>query len=348
MNTDLAVVVVNWNTRDLLRRCLGSVQEGLDGAPFSWRIVVVDGASGDGSAAMVWEEFPGATLLELPENRGFGAAANYGLQALSPSPRLPVPQPSSFSEAGDGERARWGERPSPRYLLLLNADTEIVGRAIPVMVGYMAEHADVGVIGPQLRYPDGTVQSSRRRFPTPGTLFWESTVLEQYWPGNPWARRYHLADRPDDVEQEVDWLVGAALLLRAEAIAQAGLLDEGYFLYFEELDWCRRIRRAGWRIVYLPAAQVVHHEGRSTEQVPLQRHLHFGRSKVRYARQAFGNGWAGAVRWFLRAMYAGQWLIEGSKWLLGHRRALRRERMGIYAALLRDGLGEAREAGRKE
>lgn len=325
MKTDLAVVIVNWNTRDLLRRCLSSVQASLAGAPFSWRLVVVDSASSDDSAAMVRAEFPDVTLLELPENRGFGAAANHGLQALS------------LRGAGGQEAGEHAEQTSPRYLLLLNADTEVVDGAIRVLVDYMADHPDVGVVGPQLRYPDGTVQSSRRRFPTPGTLFWESTVLEQCWPGNPWARRYHLADRTDDVEQEVDWLVGAGLLLRAEAIAQAGPLDEGYFLYFEELDWCRRIRQAGWRVVYQPAAQIVHHEGRSTEQVPLQRHLHFGRSKVRYAQRSFGRGWARAVRCFLLTMYAWQWLIEAGKWLLGHRRALRQERMRVYAALLRSG-----------
>jgi GT2 family glycosyltransferase len=223
-------------------------------------------------------------------------------------------------------------------VLLLNADTEIVGTAIADMLAYLDAHPEVGVVGPQLRYPDGTVQPSRRRFPTLATLFWESTALERCFPGNPWARRYHVADRPDDEEQEVDWLVGACLLVRAEAIAQAGLLDEGYFLYFEELEWCQRIRGAGWWIVYLPAAGVLHHEGRSTEQVPLQRLLYFGWSKVRYARVAFGPAWAGLLRGFLLATYAWDWLVEGTKWLVGHKRALRKERMRIYEAVLRDGL----------
>jgi len=232
--------------------------------------------------------------------------------------------------------------PSPSPVLLLNADAEAVGPAIPTLFAYLEGHPEVGVVGPQLCFPDGTVQSSRRRFPTAGTLFWESTPLEQYWPGNPWARRYHCRDRPDDVEQEVDWLVGACLLVRAEAVQEAGLLDEGYFLYFEELEWLRRIGRAGWRVVYLPEARVIHHEGRSSEQVPLRRHLHFQRSKVRYARAALGPAWAGLLRLFLLAMYGWQWLVEGAKWMLGHRRALRRERMGIYAAVLRDGLAVKR------
>jgi N-acetylglucosaminyl-diphospho-decaprenol L-rhamnosyltransferase len=379
---DLAIVVINWNTRELLTRCLRSVRTALDagapltaasspthqapdavstrtkrgnaagapltaasspthqtpdavstrtkrgnaaGAPFAWQIVVVDSASSDGSAEMVQHEFPEVTVQVLAENRGFGAAANVGLRMQT----FPLPP----GNRGVG-------RSSPSAILLLNADTEVLGTAIQEMVTYLETHPDVGVVGPQLCYPDGQVQPSRRRFPTPATLFWESTVLEQYMPGNRWARRYHVADRPDDIAQEVDWLVGACLLVRGEAIAQAGLFDEGFFLYFEELEWCRRIRQAGWRVVYLPAARVIHHEGRSTEQVPLQRLLHFGRSKVRYAREAFGPRWAGLLRRFLLATFAWQWLVEAGKWLLGHRRGLRRERMRIYAAVLKDGLGE--------
>ena len=129
------------------------------------------------------------------------------------------------------------------YVFLLNPDTEVVGDAIPTLVRYMETHPDVAVVGPQLRYADGSVQSSRRRFPTKGVYFWESTPLEQRWPNNPWARRYHLADLPDDTEQEVDWLVGAALLVRRAAIERAGLLDAGFQMYSEELEWQRRISR---------------------------------------------------------------------------------------------------------
>jgi N-acetylglucosaminyl-diphospho-decaprenol L-rhamnosyltransferase len=335
---DLAVVVVSWNVRGLLGRCLRSVQVALADSGLSWQAVVVDSASSDGSAEMVRRDFPDVALLELPENRGFAAACNAALRASFPplpTPRSPLPSPLLWrGEGGSGER-----RGGPQALLLLNADTEIIGPAITEMLACLGAHPEVGVVGPRLRYPDGTVQSSRRRFPTPATLFWESTVLEQCWPGNPWARRYHLQDRPDDVEQEVDWLVGACLLVRAGAVAQAGLLDEGYFLYFEELEWLQRIHRAGWRAVYLPTAQVVHHEGRSSEQVPLQRHLQFQRSKVRYARQEFGPAWAAALRYFLLGTYAWKLLVEGAKWLVGHKRELRRERMGVYRQVLRDGLG---------
>ncbi len=312
---DLAVVVVSWNVRDLLGRCLRSVQVALAHGGLSGQVLVVDSASSDGSAELVRRDFPDAGLLVLPENRGFAAAANAALRELFSVSSL-----------------------RPRYVLLLNADTEVARPAITAMVSHLDRHPDVGVVGPRLRHPDGTPQPSRRRFPTPGTLFWESTVLEQYWPGNPWARRYHLRDRRDDAEQEVDWLVGACLTVRVEAVAQAGLLDEGYFLYFEELEWQQRLRRAGWRVTYLPVAEVVHHEGRSSEQVPLQRHLQFQRSKVRYARRELGPAWAAALRCFLLAMYVWKYLVEGAKWLLGHRREMRRERMRAYGQVLRDGL----------
>jgi GT2 family glycosyltransferase len=319
---DLTVLVANWNTRDHLARCLHSLHAALAGAGPAGQVIVVDSASTDGSAEMVRRDFPAVRVLALAQNRGFGAAANAALALIS------------TPGTGVGARA----------ILLLNADTEVDGTAIPRMLAYMDAHPDAGVVGPQLRFPDGTVQPSRRRFPTPATLFWESTVLERYFPHNRWARRYRCADLPDDAEQEADWLVGACLLVREQAIAQAGPLDEGYFLYFEELEWCRRIRQAGWRVVYLPSAHVVHHEGRSSEQVPLQRHLYFERSKVRYAQQTFGPRIAAVLRCFLLGTYLWQLLVEGVKWVLGHKRDLRRERVRIYAAVLRDGLRDVRPA----
>ncbi|MGB9723045.1 MAG: glycosyltransferase family 2 protein [Chloroflexia bacterium] len=313
--SELTVVIVSWNVRELLARCLRSVQASLAAGGLAGRVIVVDSASTDGSAEMVRRDFPEVTLLALEENRGFAAACN---AALTPTP-LP---------GGEGVRA----------FLLLNADVELEPEAIPRLASYLEAHPEVGVVGPQLRSPDGTVQSSRRRFPTVGTLFWESTLLEEVFPGNPWVRRYRMQDRPDDVEQEVDWLVGACLLVRDEAVSQAGPLDEGYFLYFEELEWLQRIRRAGWRVVYLPSVRAIHYGGRSTAQVPLERHLHFQRSKVRYARATFGPAVASLLRLFLLATHGWKFLVEGAKFLLGHRRDLRRERMRVYAAILRDGL----------
>lgn len=312
---DLSIIIVNWNVRELLRRCLTSILEARTSGtePGTWNLeletIVVDNASSDGSLEMLRAEFPQVQVIANEGNLGFTRGNNQGL-ALSRG----------------------------RYVLFLNPDTEIVGDSLAMMVRTMEARPTVGVLGPQLRYPDGTVQSSRRRFPTLITALFESTLLAQWWPENPWARHYRLADRPDDLEQEVDWLVGACLLARREALEQVGGFDEGFFMYSEELDLCRRLRAAGWRVVYLPQAQVIHHEGKSSEQVVPERHLHFQTSKVRYFRKHHGAWQAEALRLFLLATYVYQLLEEVLKWLVGHKRPLRAERVKAYWQVLRSGL----------
>jgi N-acetylglucosaminyl-diphospho-decaprenol L-rhamnosyltransferase len=312
---DLSVLIVNWNVAPLLRRCLTSIatSPGISlwaaKGTLQTEIIVVDNASSDGSLEMLTHEFPWARVIPNPVNVGFTRANN---QALA--------------------HARG------RYVLFLNPDTEVVGDALLIMVRYMEAHPDVGALGPQLRYPDGRIQPSRRRFPTLATAFLESTLLHQWWPDNPAARQYYLADSPDNLEQDVDWLVGACLLVRRKAIEQVGGFDERYFMYSEELDWCRRARAVGWRIVYLPTAQVIHHEGSSSEQAMAARHIHFNTSKVLYFQKYHGRWIAELVRLFLLATYVYQWGEEAAKWLAGHKRPLRQERMAAYAAVLRTGL----------
>ncbi len=329
---DLAIIIVNWNVCSLLQRCLASIYA-VTPRDVKLHVVVVDNASADGSAGMVREAFPQVQLIANKQNIGFTRGNNQALLALG------------FTEVGDAGAGigDFGSPESlglsrPRYVLLLNPDTEVVDDALAKMVSFMDSQPDVGVVGPQLLFPDGTIQSSRRRFPTLATAFLESTVLQQWWRENPIARRYYVLDQPDDVIQDVDWVVGACMMIRREAIEQAGLLDEGFFMYSEELDWCRRIKDRGWRVVYLPTAQVVHHEGKSSEQVVPARHIHFQRSKVRYFRKHHGRLPAMLLRFFLLAMYAYQIVLEGGKWLVGHKRPLRRERVAAYWQVIRSGL----------
>jgi hypothetical protein len=291
--------------RPLLRRCLQSIQT----AGLSLEIVVVDNASDDGSAQMVRADFPHVHLIANAKNRGFTAANNQGL-AVSHG----------------------------RYLLLLNPDTEVVDDALAAMVGYMDAYPEAGALGPQLRYPDGSLQPSRRRFPTLATALMESTVVQQWWADNRVLRRYTMADTGDDAIQPVDWVVGACLMVRRQAYEQVGGLDERFFMYSEELDWCHRIKDAGWAVMYLPTATVIHHEGKSSEQVVAARHIHFQSSKVHYFRKHHGTLQAEIVRWFLLATYVYQVAREGIKWLVGHKRPLRAERMRAYAEVLRSGL----------
>jgi GT2 family glycosyltransferase len=309
----LAIIIVSWNVRDLLRRCLHAVDASLAGSGMAYDILVVDNASSDGTPAMLRAEFPRVRLLEPGCNLGFVGGNNLALRALG------------FEQAPEA-----AQQERPAYVLLLNPDTEPVGDALPRMVHYLDQHLQVNAVGPRLRYSDGSPQSSRRRFPTPATFFWESTLLERTWPQNPWARRYHCADRSDDTEQQVDWLVGAVLLVRGTAIAQTGVLDERFFMYSEELEWQARLPGA---VVYLPSAEIIHHEGRSSEQVPAVRHVQFQRSRLLLARMWYGVAFAEVLRGFLLLCYLWELLVESAKHILGHRRDLRRERIRVYAVV---------------
>ena len=297
---DLSIVVVSWNVQELLSRCLRSVLDGSKSSAPDAEVIVVDNGSTDGSAHMVRTEFPHICLIANADNRGFPAANNQGIAIAK-----------------------------GRYVLLLNPDTEVVADALAVMVSYADAHPDVGVVGPRLLNPDGSVQPSRRRFPTLTTAFFESTWLERYAPRR-LLERYYVLDQPDDATLSVDWVDGSALMARREAVEQVGLMDEGFFMYSEELDWCRRFRGAGWRVVYLPTARVIHHKGKSSEQVAAACHTHFQTSKIRYFRKHHSPAAAGALRLFLLGSYAWQLGLEGVKWLVGHKRPLRVQRLVAY------------------
>ena len=271
---------------------------------------MVDNASHDGSPAMVQAEFPQVHLIAATQNLGFAKGNNVGLAEAR----------------GD-------------FMFLLNPDTVLAEDALAHLSDYLGRHAAVGVVGPKLLWPDGSVQSSRRRFPTVASMFLESTVLEQWFPNNRVARRYKFADRPELQVMAVDWLMGSALFIRKEAWQATGPLDETLFMYFEETDWCRRCVEAGWAIHYVPQAVVIHYEGQSSQQVAAARTIRFQRSKIRYTRKWFGRGWATVVQLFLLATFVFQGLLEGAKWVLGHKRTLRKERMITYWQVLKSGLG---------
>lgn len=312
--TDLAIVIVSWNVRDLLGRCLRAAEASLAGSGISYEIIVVDNRSADGTPTMLREAFPHVRLIEAGGNLGFAAGNNLALRQIL-------------------------ERNVP-FVLLLNPDTEPLGDAIPRLVRFLRDHPDLVVVGPQLRYADGSVQSSRRRFPTRMTLFWESTVLDRLWPSNPWARRYRCADTPDDQAQPVDWLVGAALLVRSAAVRQAGLLDERFFMYSEELEWQARLQRVSQAqpsgIWYLPDAVIIHHEGKSSEQAPVGRYVHFYRSRLLLAQMWYGQRFAQLLRIAIRLGFVYELTVEATKAFLGHRPDLRRRRIAVYRQTLRE------------
>ena len=292
---DVSIVVVSYNTAALLRTCLRSIRA--DVGP-SREVFVVDNASTDGSAEVVRTEFPDVRLIGNATNVGFTRANNQALRLAR-----------------------------GRYLLLLNPDAELRPGSLAALVDYLDANPGVGVVGPRLYYPDGALQSSRRRFPTLATGFVESTVLQRWLPRLDLLARYYCDDLPSDRVCEVDWVVGACMLVRSEAAAQVGYLDERFFMYSEELDWCRRLKSAGWGVAYTPDAEVVHHESRSAEQNLARRDILFNESKVRYFAKHYGRFWGGALRCHIFLTFVAQVVEEAAKWLLGHKRELRRRRL---------------------
>lgn len=308
MSPELSIIIVNWNVRDLLRDCLHSIEVGR--GDLMLEVIVVDSASSDGSVEMVRAEFPWVHLMACVENVGFPRGNNIGLAKAAGA-----------------------------CLLLLNPDTLILENALPAMVAYLRSQPAIGALGPKLLNADGSIQSSRRRFPTLATGFLESTWLEGLAPDV--LNRYYAMDLPDDVTSDVDWVTGACIMVPRAVYEAVGGLDEGYYMYSEELDWCRRIKEAGWRVVYYPTARIIHHYGKSSEQAVTARHINFQRAKLRYFRKYHGRGTALALRGFLLFTYAWQLVVEGVKGLLGSKPALRRQRVRAYFDVLRSGLPPA-------
>lgn len=236
---DLGIVIVNWNTRDYLRRCLETVMASQ--GDFSFKVVVVDNASSDGSAEMVRTAFPAVELIVSSVNGGYSYANNLGLRALG------------LRGAGDVDAN------APRYALLLNPDTEVPPESLYGMVRFMDAHPDVGVAGPKLVLEDGSLDlACRRSFPTPEVSFYRFSGLSKLFPRHPRFGRYNMTFMDPDVETEVDSVVGAYMQVRREAIRDAGLLDETFFMYGEDLDWAFRIKNRGWKVFYHPSVTVRH------------------------------------------------------------------------------------------
>lgn len=222
---DVSVVVVTLNALPWLERCLAGVR-GLE-------TVVVDHGSTDGTLELVRERFPEVRIVEQ-ENRGLGAGWNAGMRAAS-----------------------------GRYFLILNADAWVVGDAVARLVAFADARPDAGLVGPRLRNPDGSLQRSVRGFPTPWRLATEYYFLRKLAPGSRTLNAFYAGGFRHDEARSVDWLMGACMLVRREAFESTGGLDEAFFLFAEETDWCYRLRAAGWRVYFCPDAEVVHVGGAS-------------------------------------------------------------------------------------
>src|SRR5579864_1303861 len=266
---DLGIVIVNWNTRDLLRGCLRSLAESRAQHPdFRFGVCVVDNASSDGSSNMVRAEFPDVTVIDSPTNGGFACANNLGLRSLG----------------FDVEDTTYA---APRYALLLNPDTVVPPDALSTLVAYVDARSEVGVAGPKLILPDGSLDlACRRSFPTPEISFWRMIGLSKLFPRNQRFGRYNLTYLPIDRETEVDSVVGACMLVRRAAITAAGLLDEGFWMYGEDLDWAYRIKHAGWKVMYMPSVTIWHIKRAASRRSP-RAQMEFWRAMLIFYRKHY-------------------------------------------------------------
>ncbi|MFN8531912.1 MAG: glycosyltransferase family 2 protein [Anaerolineae bacterium] len=267
MTTDLGIVILNWNTRDLLRKCLQTVQASTGNC--TMRVVVVDNASTDGSADMVASEFPSILLIRNTENIGYPAGNNVGLQALG------------YRGAGDVDAD------APRYALLLNPDTEVPPDGLCAMVDWMDNRPDIGAAGCKLVLPDGSLDKAcRRGFPTPLVSLYHFSGLSKLFPNSPRFARYTMSYLDPDQEAEVDSVVGAYMQIRRDAIRQVGLLDDTFFMYGEDIDWAFRIKEAGWKIVYHPQV-VVKHVKRAASRQSKRAQFEFWRAMLIFYRKHY-------------------------------------------------------------
>ncbi len=246
---DLSIVIVNYNTCDLLQDCLTSIYRSR--GDFRFEVIVVDNASPDESVTMVETRFPQTQLIANKVNGGFAYANNLGLKQ------------AGF--AGDGAPGST----APRYILVLNPDTLLPETALGDMIKFMDEGVEVGAVGPKLVRPDGSLDlACRRSFPTPEVSFYRMVGLSKLFPRSRKFGRYNMTFADPDELLEVDSLVGAFMLVRREAVAQAGLLDETYFMYGEDLDWAYQIKANHWKIFYNPAVTVTHVKRASSRRSP--------------------------------------------------------------------------------
>jgi N-acetylglucosaminyl-diphospho-decaprenol L-rhamnosyltransferase len=276
----IGIAIVSYNTRDLLRGCLAS----LHACRLPLRTVVVDHCSPDGSAAMVRAEFPEVQLLEPGRNLGFAGGTNLALRQLG-----------FCAPAAGGLPANMA--------LLLNPDTRVHSGAIEALAAFLAEHPRVGMVGPRLLNADGTTQPAAFRFPT-----LTMTALDLFPPGEAlpgrlygswWHGRY--PEERGETPFPIDHPLGACILARREAVEEIGLLDERYFMYAEEVDWCLRTRRAGWAIWQVPQARVTHYGGASTRQVRARMQIALYQSRLRFFEQHYGAGTVKIHRLVIRA-----------------------------------------------
>jgi GT2 family glycosyltransferase len=266
----LSICIVSWNTRALLKECLRAIA--FHRPAEEYEVIVVDNASPDASAQMVKEEFPEVRLIENCENLFYAKANNQAFAIAK----------------GD-------------LLMLLNPDTEVKKDCLNLLSTYLRSNPQTGAIAPRLLFPDGLTQPSCRSFPTPRALLLEMLGLSRLLPGCRFCGEYRMSYFQHDSVSEVDQPMASALMLKREAIEQIGVFDEGFPMFFNDVDLCLRLKQADWKIIFHPEAQVVHHHGASTAQRKQQMIAQSHDSLARF----YSKHYLGRVSW------AGYWSVLG-------------------------------------
>lgn len=260
--TEISIIIVSWNSKEFLHRCLTSLYQ--NPPAVSFEVIVVDNNSVDNSAQMIKKSFPRVRLIKNVNNPGYSSANN---QAIAVS--------------------------NSRYVLLLNPDTVVLPNTFDAMIEFMNANPDVGVVGPQLLNPDRSIQPSGNRFPSLTRIIHE--IVFSLFPqahrlaGKVFEEKFIFGRDDFGCTYEVDEISGACLMVRRQVIDQIGLLDENFFVYYEDVDWCYRIKRAGWKILYLPQAKVIHHWRRGGADIGTQAAIEHYRSRYLFFKKHYGT-----------------------------------------------------------
>ncbi|AIQ71274.1 glycosyltransferase family 2 protein [Paenibacillus graminis] len=296
MSVDVSIIVLNYNTCRLTMDCLRSVYD--SESNFVYEIILIDNNSRDDSVERISREFPGVMLIANSENVGYARANNQGMEVAS-----------------------------GRYVLLLNSDTVVRKDTLQIMISFMDSRPDLGASGCKVILPDGSLDKAcKRGFPTPSASFYYAFGFSKLFPDRPRFNGYQLGYLDPDQDYPVDCLVGAFMLLRRETIDQVGGLDEDFFMYGEDLDWCFRIKEAGWGIYYYPQTSIVHLKGGSARRRPFKIVYEFHRAMILFHRKHYSKRYNSMIN---GAVYTG----VGVKFVLSLvRNALIRPRIALSPA----------------
>ena len=295
---DISIIIVNWNTKDILRNCLESIFRTV--ATVTFEVIVVDNGSTDGSTDMVAGEFPGVRLIANKENLGFGVANNQALRTMH-----------------------------GRYALLLNSDTVLTERAVYELFSFMEAHDDAAMACGQLLNEDGSKQHSFANFPSLLTLSVNAPLLEFLFPRLYPSKRYN-----HEKAIEVDSCIGACMMVRKKSMDKVGFFDERYFFFFEETDWAFAMRKAGWKIYHVPSARIYHLQGKSIG-ANVRSRIEFYRSRYQYFKKWYAPPYYAAIRTVILLRLAINWLLTSVGVLLccGSQKSLR-DKWLVYSHLL--------------